>query len=56
MIDRYKYHEFYKGKANELEYKIVHLPIYNTINSENIFIPGLSPAVINKVPKKKGIR
>ncbi len=49
MNDRYKYHEFYTGKENELEYKIVQLPMYKNINSENIYIPGLTPAVIKKV-------
>ena len=48
MNDRYKYHEFYTGKENELEYQIVQLPTYKNINSENLFIQCLSPAVIKK--------
>ena len=53
MNDRYKFHEFYKGKENELEYKIVQLPIYKNINSENIIITGLSPAVIKRGSEKE---
>ncbi|HTG66587.1 MAG TPA: hypothetical protein VL859_09445, partial [Flavobacterium sp.] len=53
MNDRYKFHEFYKGKENELEYKIVQLPTYNNINSENIIIAGLSPAIIKKGSEKE---
>jgi len=53
MNDRYKFHEFYKGKENELEYKIVQLPIYKNINSENIIITGLSPAIIKRGSEKE---
>lgn len=53
MNDRYKFHEFYTGKENELEYKIVQLPTYKNINSENIIITGLSPAIIKKGSEKE---
>ena len=53
MNDRYKYHEFYTGKVNELEYKIVQLPTNKNINSENLFIQCLSPAVIKKGSDKE---
>lgn len=53
MNDRYKYHEFYTGKENELEYKIVQLPVYKNFSSENIYIPGLSPALIKRNSEKE---
>lgn len=53
MNDRYKYHEFYTGKEYELEYKIVQLPTYQNINSENLFIQCLSPAIIKKGSEKE---
>ncbi|WP_298153604.1 leucine-rich repeat domain-containing protein [Flavobacterium sp.] len=53
MIDRYRYHEFYTGKENELAYQIVQSPTYKNINSENLFIQCLSPAVIKKGSEKE---
>jgi len=53
MIDRYRYHEFYKGKEYDLQYAIVQLPTSREIDSENLLIQCLSPAVVEKGSDKE---